>query len=72
MIESFELEVTLKGHLVQFPRDTYSSIRLLRAPPSLTLSVSSEEASDISEQSMPVPHHPDCKKLLPYNQAPLL
>ena len=49
--EIFELEETLKGHLVQLPatsRDAYSYIRLLRAPSSLTLVVSRERTSTIS------------------------
>jgi len=43
MIESFELEGTFKGHLVQHPAvkgDTYSSIRCSEPHPSLTLGVS--------------------------------
>jgi len=46
--EFFEMEGTLKGYLVQLSamsRDTYSSIRLLRAPSNLTLNVSKDGVS---------------------------
>ena len=54
-IELFELEETLKCHLVQPPamsRDTYSYIRLLRALSSLTLSVSRDGACTTSQGNL--------------------
>ena len=53
IIESFELEGTLKSHVVQFPcneptPNTYSSIRLLRAPSSLALDVSRDGTATTS------------------------
>lgn len=74
MIELLELKETLKGHLVQFPCAEQGHLQfsqVAQSNPSLTLSVSGDETSDISEQPLPVPHHTDCKNLLPYNQSPL-
>ena len=48
IMESFELEETFKGHLVQLPCNEQGClhyIRLLRAPSSLTLSVSTDGVS---------------------------
>ena len=51
IIELFEMEGTLKGHLVQLPcneQEHLQQIRLLRGPSSLTLSVSRDRASTTS------------------------
>jgi len=51
IIEWFELEETVKGHLAQPPavsRDIFNQIKLLRAPSSLTLNISRDGASTAS------------------------
>ena len=62
----FELEEILKGHPVQLPtmnRDTYSSIRVLRAWPILTTNVQRWGIHHLSGQPVPVPHHPYRKEI---------
>ena len=77
----FELEGTFQGRLVQ-PRamgmDIFNWIRLLRALSNLALKVSRDGASPVlwskaSGQPGPGPHHPHCKKFLPYilSECPL-
>ena len=69
----FELEGTLKGHVVPPPalnRDTYSSIRCPE-PHRLTLGVCRDGAS-LSGQPMSVPHHPYWKNLLPHIRSDFL
>ena len=51
IMESFELEETLKGHLAQLPCNEQRHLQLhqgLRAPSSLTFSISRDEASATS------------------------
>ena len=52
IIESFESEGTLGGYVCPaMNRDAYSSVRVLRAPSSLTFSVSKDGASTASLSS---------------------
>ena len=71
--ESLELKGTIEGHLVQLPaenRDTYSSIMLLRALPSLTLNISRDGAStNFLGNLLQCLTTLTVKKLLPYIQS---
>ena len=70
-VELLELKGTHKGYLVQLPalnRDTHSSISA-QSPSSLTVAVCRDGAPPLSVQPVPVPHHPNCKQLLPYIQS---
>ena len=73
IVESFELEETFKSHLVQLPCSEQLH-QVLRAPSSLTLGVSRTGHPPPLWVSVPVPHHPHCRKLLPYvlSKSPLL
>jgi len=66
-IESFELEGTFKGHLVQLPRNEQGHLQLhqvLRAPYSLTLGVSRDGASTTCLGNL----FYYCRHLFPYIQ----
>ena len=68
IIELFELEGTLKGHLVQLPSNEQGHPQLhqkLRAPSHLILGISRDGVSTISGQPLPVPDHSYCKSASP-------
>ena len=68
---SLELEGSPKGHQSNPPatsRDTYSSIRCSEPHPAWPWVSPGMGHHHLSVQPVPVPHHPDCKKPLPYIQ----
>ena len=71
--ESFELEGTLKGHLVQHPCSQQEHLQLdqdAQSPSQPDLEcLQGQGIRHISGQPVPVPHHPYSKILLLYIQS---
>jgi len=70
--ESLELEGTFKGHLVQFLYIEQGHPQLDQVAQGLVQPhlecLQGQVFHHISGQPIPVPHHPHCKRLFPYNQ----
>ena len=64
IIESFELEVTLKSHLVQIPCSEEGHLQLDQS--SVQPDLEHLQRQGISGQPASVPHHPYCEKFIPY------
>ena len=68
--QPFELEGTLKDHLVQLPCSEQGYIQIVQVvqspvQPDLEC-LQGWDFHQFSRQPVPVPHHSYCKKLLPY------
>ena len=72
-MESFQLEETLKDHLVQLPYNEQGHLQLdqgAQRPIQSDLECLQEWGFyHISGQLVPLPQYPNCKKLLPYIQS---
>jgi len=81
IVESFQLEGTLKGHLVQLPCNKHRDLQVeqvLRAPSSLTLTVSRDRTSILSLSNLCqcftnlIIKHLSISNLYPIQISPLL